>query len=489
MYDVLCGRVQRASLNTLSALLQVAEDVVVAGGGAVAEDKRYQVDAGLSLRGEVLPATDARAFLAAFASRTADSLIAGDRTAGNDEDGWGAGVARVRGGPVVEETTAPAAAAGPAADLVAGEDAVRDSEDAPKEIRNAAPQGRAAAVADVSLAADCLVIRNRAIAERGRAPSGRGHEVVGGNIHEPTTDARVHEGAGRVVVPPDGMVPAERHVAEGQANGATGGVPCKSEDRPTHGRADELEAGEVPPVAVAPAGLVVLERAVPDRGFPDIDQTPAGCKADIAVSAGTGVVGAADGLVAREGTSAKEQDSPVGIEDASAAGWANEGAGADVVRPSTGQVAQESTILHSRGTGIVIDAAAAAETGVTATVPGYGLVAFEDAIGDGGGRSIDIIDTAGPGWATTGTADGLIGDESAVADRDAAGHIENGAAVPLTTAVAAEGLFLGEPAGGGRENRARHIGDGPAAAGSARGADGWVVGQDNPGGGQSTSGV
>src|SRR5262249_55804644 len=67
MYDVLCGRVQRASLNTLSALLQVAEDVVVAGGGAVAEDKRYQVDAGLSLRGEVLPATDARAFLAAFA--------------------------------------------------------------------------------------------------------------------------------------------------------------------------------------------------------------------------------------------------------------------------------------------------------------------------------------------------------------------------------------------------------------------------------------
>ena len=495
MYDVLCGRVQRASLNTLSALLQVAEDVVVAGGGAVAEDKRYQVDAGLSLRGEVLPATDARAFLAAFASRTADSLIAGDRTAGNDEDGWGAGVARVRGGPVVEETAAPAAAAvaaGPAgtrADLVAGEGAARDGEDTPKEIRNAAPQGRAAAVADVSLAADCLVIRNRAIAERGRAPSRRGHEVVSGNIHKPTTDARVHEGAGRVVVPPDGLVAAERHVAEGQANGATGGVPCKSEDRPTHGRADELEAGEVPPVAVAPAGLVVLERAVRDRGFPDIDQTPAGCKADIAVSAGTGVVGAADGLVAREGTSAKEQDSPVGIEDASAAGWANEGAGADVVRPPTGQVAQESTILHSGGTGIVIDAAAAAETGVTATVPGYGLVVGEDAIGDGGDRSIDIIDAAGPGWATTGTADGLIGDEPAVADRDAAGHIENGAAVPLTTAVAAEGLVLGEPAVGGSENRARHIGDGPAAAGGARGADGLVVGQDNPGEGQSTSGV
>src|SRR5262249_11324596 len=189
-----------------------------------------QVDAGLSLRGEVLPATDARAFLAAFASRTADSLIAGDRTAGNDEDGWGAGVARVRGGPVVEETAAPAAAAvaaGPAADLVAGEDAARDSEDAPKAIRNAAPQGRAAAVADVSLAAHCLVIRNRAIAERGRAPSRRGHEVVGGNIHKPTTDARVHEGAGRVVVPPDGLVASERHVAEGKLTGPPEVFPAK----------------------------------------------------------------------------------------------------------------------------------------------------------------------------------------------------------------------------------------------------------------------
>src|SRR5262249_48788670 len=143
---------------------------------------------------------------------------------------------------------------------------------------------------------------------------------------------------------------------------------------------------------------------------------------------------------------------------------------------------------------IVIDAAAAAETGVTATVPGYGLVVGEDAIGDVGDRSIDIIDAAGPGWATTGTADGLIGDEPAVADRDAAGHIENGAAVPLTTAVAAEGLVLGEPAVGGSENCARHIGDGPAAAGGARGAggggaDGLVVGQNTRGEGRSPSGV
>src|SRR5262249_61481023 len=113
------------------------------------------------------------------------------------------------------------------------------------------------------------------------------------------------------------------------------------------GRPAELEWGVARGVPLPPARLVLADRAVRDGASPDLAQPPAGCKADIAFSAGTGVVGAADGLVAREGTSAKEQDSPVGIEDASAAGWANEGAGADVVRPPTGQVAQESTILHS----------------------------------------------------------------------------------------------------------------------------------------------
>src|SRR5262249_57130046 len=89
--------------------------------------------------------------------------------------------------------------------------AARDVEDAPKDIRNAAPQ-RGAAVA-----ADGLVMCHGAIPERDLATLGNG-EWVPAIIPETATDARVHDGAGRVAVAADGAVVAERHVAEGQGH-------------------------------------------------------------------------------------------------------------------------------------------------------------------------------------------------------------------------------------------------------------------------------
>src|SRR5262245_39049729 len=169
-------------------------------------------------------------------------------------------------------------------------------------------------------------MRHGAIADRRRAAPGRGEKRVAAITGEPAPDARVHQGAGRVAVAADGTVVAERHVAESQAHVQTRRILCRCGDRPARARADELEAGAgaVPPVAAASVGLVVLEEAIGDRGRADIVQAAAERVADVAVSAGAGVARAAEGPVARDGASGQAEGGPVGIEDAGAAGRANE---------------------------------------------------------------------------------------------------------------------------------------------------------------------
>src|SRR5262249_28297745 len=127
------------------------------------------------------------------------------------EDRRGAGVRWVGGcGRVVDAAAESVAAAIASLSPIMGQRAARDGDDAPQGIRNPAPQ-RGAAVA-----ADGLVMRNRAIAERDLAARGFGDKRIAAISREPTTDARVHESAGRVAVAADGAVVADRHVAEGQ---------------------------------------------------------------------------------------------------------------------------------------------------------------------------------------------------------------------------------------------------------------------------------
>src|SRR5262249_59132956 len=112
-------------------------------------------------------------------------------------------------------------------------------------------------------------------------------------------------------------------------------------------------------------------------------------------------------------------------------------------------------------------------------------VADESTIGDPGVRSVRRIDAAAPGRAA-GTADRLVADERAAADRQAGGRIENAAAEPLT---AAAGLVLSEHAVADGERRGGGIGDGPAATGAARSNDGLVARPAKSGGSQRTAGV
>src|SRR5262249_46839297 len=152
-----------------------------------------------------------------------------------------------------------------------------------------------------------------AIQERGLASPGNSGERVAAIIREPSTDARVHEGAGGVALSADGAVVAEGHISQGQASGLTPGILGRGADRPAQARADELGIDTVPPVAAAPADLIVLEEAIGDRGRSDIEQAAAEGVADVAVSPGAGVVRAAESPVARDGASGQAEGGPVGI--------------------------------------------------------------------------------------------------------------------------------------------------------------------------------
>src|SRR5262249_33383458 len=130
-----------------------------------------------------------------------------------------------RGGrSVIEEAAAePVAAvgtggAGATDRLVARHWAAQDGERRPCQVRDATTP-RSAAVATIgSLAADGLVIRDRAVAYGVRATPG---ETEGASIirRKPTALANPHESAARVTVAADGPVVAEHNVPEGQANG------------------------------------------------------------------------------------------------------------------------------------------------------------------------------------------------------------------------------------------------------------------------------
>ena len=159
-------------------------------------------------------------------------LVVADGTSLDREDRRGAEVRRVGGCRPVVEAAAEAAAAvaavppsPPCAWLWVSvlPEMVRTP---PRRFATPPPRRSAAA------AADGLVMRHRAIPERDRAAPGNGDKRVAAVIREPATDARVHEGAGRVAVAADGAVVAERHVAEGQAHGLTRCIPCRSGDSP-----------------------------------------------------------------------------------------------------------------------------------------------------------------------------------------------------------------------------------------------------------------
>src|SRR5262249_29612349 len=161
---------------------------------------------------------------------------------------------------------------------------------------------------------------------------------------------------------------------------------------PAGGRADELEADAVPPVAAAPAGLVEQEEAIGDGGRSVIVQAAAERGADLGTSAGAGVAGTAEGLVAHDGTSGQDEGPRVGIEGAGGGGGAKGWAAARVVGSPGGRVAKKRIVLDGDGPGGDIEAAAAAEAVAAAPVPGDGLVADEGAVGDGDGQSVRRID-------------------------------------------------------------------------------------------------
>src|SRR5262249_30280680 len=146
-------------------------------------------------------------------------LIVGDAAAQDREDGRGAGVARVRGVPVVEEAAAQTLAAvascpaGTTQSLVVGQRAGHDGEGSAKPIRHPAARRFAAVAAVGSLAADRQVIHYGAVADRGgAAPGGAG--APGAVRVEPTALGAPQEDTGRIIIAAAGPVPAERHVAE-----------------------------------------------------------------------------------------------------------------------------------------------------------------------------------------------------------------------------------------------------------------------------------
>src|SRR5262249_28304932 len=99
----------------------------------------------------------------------------------------------------------------------------------------------------------------------------------------------------------DGSVVAEDQVVGDQDSPFNLKLRC--EDRAAAGRADVGEVGAAPRVAAARPGLVVVERAVRDRGHSAIQQSPAEGGADEALAgAAAGGVGAPEGLIVREHT-------------------------------------------------------------------------------------------------------------------------------------------------------------------------------------------
>src|SRR6516225_6615504 len=191
--------------------------------------------------------------------------------------------------------------------------AARDGEGGPEDIRDTAPQCIAAGAAGASLAAEGVVVDDRAVADRGRAAP-RTPVRLSSVSCEPTTEALAHQGADGVAGAADGAVMADRNVAGDQDNGRR--TPSPIED-PTAAAAADFGAEDAR-VAAASQCLVELERTARDRGQPDIDQAPAGGAAASASS----VVGAPDGLVMGEVTSVNDKDRAVGIHDATADGLA-----------------------------------------------------------------------------------------------------------------------------------------------------------------------
>src|SRR5262249_9575257 len=187
-----------------------------------------------------------------------------------DRERCRAGVEGMRGGPIVKDAAAQAAAAvaagpaGAAIGPVAGECATRDDEAGLEQVRDPAAYP-IATVAAAPLAADGLVVRDRAVADRGLAAPGRSHDA-GSAYSEPTARADAHEGASRVAGAADGPVVAERQVASDQNHPATRRILRQRDDGAPQGRAHTREPGAASRVAAASQGLVVVERTVRDPG-------------------------------------------------------------------------------------------------------------------------------------------------------------------------------------------------------------------------------
>src|SRR5262249_29294737 len=160
---------------------------------------------------------------------------------------------------------------------------------------------------------------------------------------------------------------------------------ARSADPAAAGYADLAEVGTAG-VAATSTGLVVVERAVHDRGHCDIVQAPTPAGADKAGAAGAaGGIGAAEGLVVRERTPATAQGRPVGIKARALArppaveeGVAPVAAAAAVA--ADGPVARERTVLDGERRAVVGDAAAGGEADGSpsraddAAIAGDGLV-------------------------------------------------------------------------------------------------------------------
>src|SRR5262245_62458498 len=109
-------------------------------------------------------------------------------------------------------------------------------------------------------------MRHCAIPKRRGISAGNREVIVAAVDAEGAANARIYESTCSVVFATDGAIMAKRHIVEDQAHGLTRRITCRRRDSPTHACSDELVTDAVSPVAIAAAGLVVLEEAIGDRG-------------------------------------------------------------------------------------------------------------------------------------------------------------------------------------------------------------------------------